>query len=144
MGGGRERCRERKREREREREREKERESKRERDAEREKERERERERCTNVCAQNLICNTNRTKNDCCTTPGLTFSTPYTRPGNFTVTKYLIGNVHAVLMIPGLTNITLGHFVTFHFDQPHCFGFRRKLNVHIAIVARNDVKPNSS
>ena len=46
------------------------------------------------------------------------FSTPRTRPGNITVTKHLIGNVHTVLMIPGLTHIALCHFVTFHFGQP--------------------------
>ena len=59
----------------------------------------------------NYTCTTFVTNGYTCITPGLVFNTPCTRPGNFTGTKYLIGNVNTVLMITT-------HFVTFHFRQP--------------------------
>ena len=101
---------------------------------ERERKRERERETHTHTHKERgregerdahiqCTCNTNTHKQ--CTyacsriwNSLLMLNAPFTRPRNLIDTKHLTGNVHAVLMIPSLTHITLGHFVTFLLGQP--------------------------
>ena len=63
--------------------------------------------------------------------------TPLALPVDLGFSKHLVGNVHAVVVIPDVAGITLGHLITFLFDS----FFTKEKGAAVGGIRTNDILP---